>query len=309
MSRRLPPLNGLRAFEAAARLMSFTGAARELSVTQAAISLQIKALEVRLGTRLFERGNRHLELSGAGQTLFPSVRQAFDTIAEAVAQLRPVSGPTSINVSTIDSFASWLLPRLRDFRKVHPAIEVRISVGQRPIDFRREDVDLAVRYGSGSWKNLESELLMNEELFPACSPSLLETGPPIERPEDLLEHTLLHDEMDEEWHMWFRAAGVPDALASKGPRFQTPSLVIQAAIAGEGIALAHSVLAAADIAAGRLVRLFTISLPAQSAFHVVYPNANAERPGIREFRDWLMAEAAQDRLLRGTPTRTGADAA
>jgi LysR family glycine cleavage system transcriptional activator len=308
MSRRLPPLNGLRAFEATARLMSFTGAARELSVTQAAISLQIKALEVRLGTRLFER-NRQLELSAAGQALFPSVRLAFDTIAEAVGQLRTASGPASINVSTIDSFASWLLPRLRRFRKAHPTIEVRITVGQRPIDFRREDVDLAVRYGNGTWKNLESVLLMNEELFPACSPSLLETGPAIERPEDLLGHNLLHDEMDEEWHMWFRAAGVPDAKANKGPRFQTPSLVIQAAIAGEGIALAHSVLAAEDIAAGRLVRLFTVSLPAQSAYYVVYPGANAERPGIAEFRDWLKAEAAQDQLVRGGPPSTDVHAA
>ncbi|OFW47873.1 MAG: transcriptional regulator [Acidobacteria bacterium RIFCSPLOWO2_12_FULL_67_14b] len=322
MAQRLPPLNALRAFESAARHLSFTRAAAELNVTQAAISHQVRALEARLGVTLFWRQNRTLRLTEAGQALAPAAGEAFQRIADAVARLGGSRSSGALTVSVLDSFAAnWLVPRLKRFRARAPEVELHLTTSDHLVDFTRDDVDLAVRYGGGRWPGLAAERLMTEELFPVCSPALLEAGPPLERPDDLGRHTLLHDEMREDWRMWLLAAGVRGGDPARGPSYTRSSLVIQAAISGEGVALGRSVLVADALAEGRLVRPFTVSLPAEYAYYVVVPPAALERPKVRAFRDWIVAEAAGEgtsadtatagRLQRGggpmptSPTRAG----
>ena len=295
MARRLPSLNALRAFEAAARHLSFTRAAAELNVTQAAVSQQVKALEDRLGLSLFRRLNRALRLTDAGQSLFAAANQALDIVAAAVSRLSRLEGAGALTVSTLDSIAvTWLVPRLSRFRELHPDIDVRITTTDRLVDFDRDDVDMAIRYGRGTWPGHSVVRLMSEELFPVCSPALLAKGPPLETPADLRHHTLLHDSMREDWRMWLMAAGVGGVVdATHGPAFQRSNLVIQAAVVGLGVALARSALVADELASGRLVKPFDISLPAEFAYYVVCPEDCAERPKIKAFRNWLLAEAAK----------------
>ena len=293
MSRRLPSLNGLKAFEAAARHLSFTRAAGELNVTQAAVSHQVKALEESLDVALFRRLNRALLLTDEGQALLPPVSEALDRMALAVDGLARREETGSLTVSTLDSFAAgWLVRRLRRFRELYPDIDVRITTANHLVDFTRGDVDIAVRYGRGQWPGLDSVRLMTEEVFPVCSPELLGDGPPLDKPQDLRHHTLLHEEMREDWRMWMLAAGVDDVNPTRGPWFTQANLVMQAAMAGEGVALGRSVLVADELAAGRLVKPFDVSLPAEYAYYVVSPEAAAGRPKVRAFRDWLLAEAA-----------------
>ena len=201
-----------------------------------------------------------------------------------------------LTVSTLHSFAAnWLVPRLKRFRDLRPDVDVRITTTDHVVDFGREDVDVAIRYGRGNWPGLEVVRLMTEELFPVCSPALLEGGPPLKRPEDLGHHTLLHDEMREDWRMWLMAAGARRIDPARGPGFGHSNLVIQAAVAGEGVALGRSVLVADALAAGRLVKPFDISLPAEFAYYVVSPKATANRPKVKAFRDWVVAEVGGER--------------
>ncbi len=302
MSRRLPPLNALRAFEAAARHLSFTRAAAELNVTQAAISHQVKALEERLGVRLFRRLNRALLLSEEGQAYLPPVRDALDTIAAATERLvaHDVSGTLNISVSPSVA-AMWLVPRLAGFRKAHPEIDVRISADDRLTDFARDDVDLVIRYGRGHYPGLASMLLMTEDVFPVCSPAILDGPPALRRPADLGGHTLLHDdpigvadaEALADWRMWLLAAGVEGIDSERGPRFSHSNLLLQAAIDGQGVALGRTPLVANEIAGGRLVKPFELSLPASFAYYIVCPEAAAERPKVAAFREWLIEEAGE----------------
>lgn len=295
MSRRLPPLNAMRAFEAAARQLSFTRAADELNVTQAAISHQVKALEEWLGVKLFRRLNRALLLTDAGQAYLPPLREAFDRLAGATERLRADDSRGVLTITTLPSIAArWLVPRLGRFRVAHPDIDLRIDASQHLTDFAREGVDVALRYGRGEWDGMRAERLMTEDFFPVCSPRLLDGDPPLRRPKDLRHHTLLHDDNRDDWTAWFLAAGIAGGDPARGTGFTDSSLVLQAAAAGQGVALGRGALAAADLAAGRLVRPFDISLPASYAYYVVYPEATAERPKIVAFRDWLMAEAARD---------------
>ncbi len=293
MARRLPPLNALRAFEAAARHLSFTRAAGELNVTQAAVSHQIKGLEERLGVLLFRRLNRTLRLTDEGQVLLPAVGEALDLIAEAVERLEDRESAGVLTVSTLDSFAAtWLVPRLGRFRTRHPEIDVRITTADHPVDFAREDIHMAIRYGRGEWAGLDIVRLMNEELFPVCSPSLLGEGTPLRRPSDLCHFTLLHDDLRVTWRMWLMAAGADQVDPDRGPTFNHSHLVMQAAIAGAGVALGRSVLVADELASGRLVKPFEFSLPAEYAYYVVCPEATAGRPKIQAFREWLLEAAA-----------------
>ena len=292
MTRRLPPLNGLRAFEAAARQLSFTRAADELGVTQAAVSHQVKALEARLGVQLFRRANRALLLTEEGQRYLPEVRDAFDLIAAATEKLRRHESSGQLTVSVTTSFAStWLVPRLARFRDVHPEIDVRVHADEDAVDFGRNNVDLAVRYGLGKWPHLKATKLFGETYHPVCSPALL-TGPkPLRDPADLRHHTLLHEEhMAIDWAVWLRTAGVEDVDASRGPVFNRGSMVFQAAVAGQGVALGRSPLTDDDLAAGRLVRLFEVSLPGKWAYYIVCPEGSAERPKLVAFTDWLLSE-------------------
>ena len=292
MARRLPPLNALRSFEAAARHLSFTRAAEELNVTQAAISHQVKGLEERLGVVLFRRLNRSLLLTDAGQSYLPEVRDAFDRIAEATWRITAHDSVGVLTVSVLPSFAAkWLVQRLGRFREAHPDIDVHVAPSDDLVDFARENVDLAIRYGQGEWPGLRADRLMTEEVFAVCSPNLLQGPHPLRAPADLRHHTLLHDDLRIDWRMWLMAAGVDGVDSRRGPGFTDSSMVIQAAVEGQGVALGRSALAAADLAAGRLVKPFDISLPAAVAYYVVCPEATAGRPKIVAFREWVIAEA------------------
>lgn len=302
MNRRLPPLNGLRAFEAAARHLSFSKAADELHVTPAAISHQIKALEGYLGVPLFRRLNKGLLLSEAGQAALPNLREGFDQIARAVDAVRAWDVRRPLTVSTAPSFgAKWLVPRLAGFRQAHPGIEVRVDASPELVDFAREDVDLAIRYGSGDYPGLITERLLVEEVFPVCSPRLREGPEPLCTPADLRHHTLLHvdwvqqPEMWPDWSMWLRAAGVEEVDPTRGPRFSMSTMAAQAAIEGHGVALGSSVLLRDDLQAGRLIKPFELGFPVDFAYYLVYPEPNAERPKVIAFRQWLLAQVGSER--------------
>ena len=294
----LPPLSALRAFEAAARLQSFSKAAEELNVTPAAISHQIAALEADLGVSLFTRRNRAVEPTASARVLLPGLSEAFAGIQTSVRRLRSHNDTGTLTVTASPSFAGkWLVQRLYRFQAQHPEIDVRISATDTIVDLTRGDFDVAIRYGTGRYPGLVVELLLKNEVFPACSPALLRDGPPLETPADLRDHALLHDQaVDRDplvptWSMWLKAAGVDDALAAHGMSFSSNVLALEAAIAGHGVTLAYSTTAAADIAAGRLMRLFSLSLPDLFAYYLVTAPGALERPKVRAFRDWLRREA------------------
>jgi LysR family glycine cleavage system transcriptional activator len=294
----LPPLSALRAFEAAARLQSFSKAAEELSVTPAAISHQIHALEEDLGVSLFNRRNRAVELTASARVLLPGLSEAFTGIQSSVRRLRAHNDTGTLNVTASPSFAGkWMVQRLHRFQAEYPDIDVRISATDTMVDLTRGDFDIAIRYGAGRYPGLVVELLMKNEVFPACSPALLRDGPPLETPADLRNHLLIHDQQVDRdplaptWSMWLKAAGVDDAPAAHGLSFSTNVLALEAAIAGHGVTLAYSTTAAADIAAGRLVPLFSLSLPDLFAYYIVTAPGALERPKVKTFRDWLRREA------------------
>ena len=306
MARRLPPLGALRAFEAAARHLSFTKAGEELHVTQAAVSHQVKALEEWLGLRLFRRRGRQVFLSEAGQAYLADVREAFDQLAAATGRLWQREASGVLTVTTLASLAaSWLVPRLGQFRTLHPEIDVRISATDDLIDFGRDDVDLAIRYGTGDWPGLEVVLLMNEDVFPVCSPALLDGPVPLREPADLQHHTLLHDDLQLNWKAWLDAAGVKDIDPERGPGFNLSALVVDAAVAGQGVALARSALVGHHLRAGRLVRPFDVKLPANYAYYIAYPPASRDLPKVRAFTDWLLAVAQEDGM-DAAPSATAA---
>ena len=295
--RRLPPLNALRTFEAAARHLSCPRAAEELHVTQAAVSHQVRALEDHLGVRLFRRRGRALSLNEAGEALLPGLQDAFDRIEDSAKRVRPGHDERVLTVTVQPSFAgAWLISRLPRFAERHPDIDVKLSATHDLVDLMREDVDVGVRFGPGSWPgDLRVDRLMDEELFPVCSPALLERGPPLERPEDLRLHTLLHDDHVVDWRMWLLAAGVHDIDFTRGPVFSMTSLALQAAIEGQGVALASSFLVADDLAAGRLVVPFDLSVsdPLDFAYHIVVSKRTADLPKVTAFKDWLLGEIAR----------------
>jgi LysR family transcriptional regulator, glycine cleavage system transcriptional activator len=291
----LPSLNGLRAFEAAARHLSFTLAAAELNVTQTAISHQIRRLEEQLGIRLFERRNRGLALTREAQGYLPSVRAAFEDLRQATARLQRPGRDELLVVSTTASLAAkWLVSRMAAFQDAHPGIEVRITTSPHLVDFRREQVDMAVRYGRGNWAGLRAHWLMAEDIFPVCSPALLHAERPLRRPEDLAHHTLLHATVSrEDWQLWLTAAGLPTALATRrGLSFDQSFMAIQAAMDGLGVALGRTPFVETDIAAGRLVVPFDVVLPADAGFYIVAPEDTADTAKIALFREWLIGSVA-----------------
>ena len=295
----LPSLNGLRAFEAAARHLSFTRAATELNVTQTAISHQIRRLEEQLGTRLFVRRNRALLLTREAQDYLPSVRSAFEDLRRATARLQRPDRDEVLTVSTTASLAAkWLVTRVAAFQDAHPGIEVRITTSAHLVDFRREEVDMAVRYGRGIWPGLRAQWLMAEDIFPVCSPALLTAARPLRRPEDLAHHTLLHATVSrEDWQLWLTAAGMPVSIAARrGLSFDQSFMAIQAAMDGLGVALGRNRYVEADIAAGRLVVPFDVVLPADAGFYVVAPEETADVPKIVRFRDWLLGSVTPGAL-------------
>jgi len=295
----LPSLNGLRAFEASARLMSFTHAAAELNVTQTAISHQIRRLEEQLGTKLFIRRNRALALTREAEEYLPSVRAAFEDLRRATARLLRTEHEGRLTVSTTASLATkWLVSRVAAFQDANPGLEVRITTSDRLVDFRREEVDIAVRYGRGQWPGLRAHWLMAERLFPVCAPALLNGAEPLRKPEDLAHHTLLHTSVSrDDWRLWLTAAGLPHAIAARrGLTFDQGFMAIEAAVEGLGVALGRGNLVEADIAAGRLVAPFDTELPQHAGYYVVAPEATADAARIALFRDWLIASATPGAL-------------
>jgi len=302
MTRRLPPLNALRAFEAAARHLSFKKAAEELHITPAAISQQVRGLEDHVGRPLFRRITRGLVLTEAGAAAAPLLTEGLDRLADGAARMRDVPQSRILTVSVAPSLAAkWLVPRMERFRETYPEFDVRLDATNALSSFRGDGVDVALRFGGGSYPGLHAERLIAETAFPVCSPDLLEHGPPLAVPGDLAAHTLLHIQwaMDSEtapnWQMWLRAAGIDTVDPSRGPRFSHDSMAVQAAIEGHGVALAVSTLVADDLAAGRLVRPFPPTINEDTAFgyHLVYPHDNATDPRVRAFHDWISAEIGQ----------------
>lgn len=293
MARRLPPLHTLRAFESAARNLSFTGAAEELHVTQSAVSQQIRQLEAQLGVPLFRRLTRGLSLTDEGRLLFPVVRDAFDRLGAAFDLLRGGEMPQVLVVSVLSSFASkWLVPRLGRFRRHHPNVEISLFPSPDVPDFARADVDVAIDWGDGNLPGLHVTKFLEEEIFPVCCPALRDGSPPLRAPADLRHHTLLRSPTHDYWRLWLDAAGLRDLPIGRGPVFDDSSMAIEAAVEGLGVGLARGALAADDLAAGRLVKPFKLSLPSPLAYYLVCPPATAERPKIAAFRAWLLAEAA-----------------
>lgn len=293
MPRRLPPLNALKAFEAAARSESFTRAAEELNVTQGAVSHQVKALEDTLGIRLFNRERQRLTMTEAGRDYLAVVRDALDRIAAGTDRLQRQSSRT-LTVSTSPDFAAkWLVHRLGRFAESHPDIDLRVSAAADHVDFAREDVDVAVRHGDGKWPGLDAMRLCSEQLFPVCSPKLIAGRNRIARASDLLKFPLLRLNDWETWTRWFEAAGVDDPVPH-GPTLNRASMLIDAAADGQGIALARTTLAAWDLINGRLARPIDVSLRLSNTYWIVCPKVNATLPKIASFRKWLLAEAAED---------------
>jgi LysR family transcriptional regulator, glycine cleavage system transcriptional activator len=294
MLRRLPPLNALKAFEAAARSESFTRAAEELNVTQGAVSQQVKALEATLGIKLFNRERQRLVITEAGREYLAVIRDALDRIAvgtERVVQ-RQISGVLTISTSP-DFAAKWLVCRLGRFAESHPEIDLRISATAHHIDFVREDVDLAVRHGDGRWPGLDAIRLCSERLFPVCSPEFVSGRNRVVTARDLLKYPLLRLDGWNTWTRWFEAAGITDPVA-RGPILGNASMLIDAAVGGQGIALARTALAAWDIINGRLIRPIDVSLRMSNTYWIVSPKVTSSIPKVAMFRKWLLAEAAED---------------
>lgn len=296
----LPPLNAIRAFEATARHMSFVRAAEELNVTPSALSFQVRALETFLGVPVFRRLNRAIELTETGARLYPGVRDGFALLRESFEQLVPATPDHILVVSTGPAFAAkWLSPRVFRFVDAWPEIELRISANLKLVDFAAEDVDVAVRFGAGDYPGLQAQRLFPDFSTPLASPAFLAAHPELAELAGLQLVPLLHDDALAEiwpnvptWQTFFRQLGLDEALARRGLRFNHSDHALDAAIEGGGVVLGRNVLAAGDVRTGRLVRLFPdIRLDTRLGFHLVCRSADAERPKIRAFREWILAEA------------------
>ena len=301
MPRRMYPLNALRAFEASARHLSFVKASEELSVTPAAVSHQVKRLEEYLGLPLFRRLRRGLLLTESGQSLLSELREVFLGLDKAMERVIDSGSRGTITLSVAPSFAvMWLIPRLQKFYTLHPDIDVRISTSLGLVDFQRDDFDAAIRLGTGQWFGLEAIKLFDESVTPMCSPRLLEGPDALKRPDDLRKHVLLHNHsMDYDpdaptWETWLEAAGASGVDASRGTHFSLPDHGLQASIDGAGVVLGWRSLAAKDVAAGRVVEPFDLTLSLGSSFYLVYPEAHSLRLNITALRDWLMQEVREN---------------
>ena len=302
MARKLPPLSSLPCFEAAARLLNFSKAADELNVTPGAISRAIKHLEDQLNVLLFERKTRSVRLTDVGEPYAQAVRDALEQLAAATALATARRSESTLTVSTSDGFAGrWLVPRLYRFHRAHGGVDVRVSTTGKLTNFRGDGIDIAIRYGSGNYPGLTSEFLTDEEVFPVCSPKLLKGAHPLRKPEDLRHHTLIRDTYPIDWAAWLSSAKVKGVNPHKGLTFDSYTFAVEAAVQGEGVVLGRTMLVAADLAVGRLVRPFKHALNAVSSFYVVYPPEAIRQRKVRIFRDWLFSEIDQQRNLTQFP--------
>jgi LysR family transcriptional regulator, glycine cleavage system transcriptional activator len=304
MPRRLPPLNALRSFEAAARYESFTRAAEELHVTQSAVSQQVKALEAQLGVKLFNRERQRLKITPAGRDYLVEIREALDHVGAATERLIQRQNAGVLTVSTSQDFAAkWLVHRLARFAAAHPGIDLRVSATMHAVDFAREDVDVAVRHGDGNWPALDATRLCAEQIFAVCSPKLLAGRDRLRRPADVLKWPLLRlEDQSKAWERWFALAGVAAPERLPGPVLNRASMLIDAAIDGQGVALARTTLAAWDLISRRIVRPFDLSWRPAGTYWIMSPRATAKVEKIGRFRAWLLGEAADDvRRLKNLP--------
>jgi LysR family glycine cleavage system transcriptional activator len=295
MAEQLPPLRAIRYFEAAARHLSITKAAQELRVTHCAISHQIKGLEEWLGMPLLSRQKRRIALTDAGQAYMPyvrSLREALDRLVSGTRQLRDLGGIRMLTVSVMPSFAAkWLVPRLGFFHAAHPEIDLRIFATERLVDFDREDIDIAIRYGSGNWSGLRADLVVAERFVPVCSPHLLRARKSLSKPGDLVHHTLLYDMgWPDIWPRWFEASGLQLSERQRKLSFSFSDLMLQAALDGIGVGLAQVALARDDLAARRLVKPFDTELPGSNGYFVVSPSTRPDSLAVAAFRKWLFVE-------------------
>ncbi|XXF75009.1 transcriptional regulator GcvA [Myxococcaceae bacterium GXIMD 01537] len=296
-------LNALRAFEASARHESFSAAAAELHVTPAAVGQLVRSLEEALGTPLFHRGTsgrKRLVLTEAAQRALPDIRAGFDRLSVGVARLKEGSSAGVLTVTVSPAFAAkWLLPRLERFQAAWPELDVRLDATTELLDFAARGVDIGVRYGVGGWPGLAAEKLLDEEVYPVCSPALLRQSRRLRRPSDLGDLRLIHDRSVDAragfatWDAWLEKAGAKGVETKRGLRINNSAAVLQAAIDGQGVALARSIMAHDDLAAGRLVRLFPeVEFPSVLAYYVVYRPECATLPKLVAFREWLVREAS-----------------
>jgi LysR family glycine cleavage system transcriptional activator len=305
MRRDLPPFTSIRSFEAAARRLSFKAAAEELNVTQSAISHQVKALEEYLEVRLFLRGTREILLTREGLAYLGEVSLLLDQLAAATDHVRDQDAAAPLFVTSTPAFATrWLVPRIAAFRAAHPRIELHIATSLEPPDFAGDHVDVAIRFGQEKLPGLLIVPFFSTRRFPVASPRLLNGRRNLRSPDDLGHFTLLHDEVGDDWQDWLRCAGLPDFDPTMGPRFEHCELVLRAAEEAQGVALAYGALVEADLAAGRLIRLFEIDLPARVIYSIVSPKTWSNRPKIAAFRNWLLKEAAAWKEPRAMPRRS-----
>ena len=301
---RLPPLNALKAFEVAGRHMSFSRAAEELHVTPAAISHQIKALETDLGVKLFRRLNRSLQLTEAGQACLPGLRSAFETMASAVGQVRDKEDWNVLTISAPPAFgARWLVPRIVDFRTANPQIQVRIDPAIRSMDPVRDSVDVAIEFSQGHYSGRSvqrsAQRLFGQDVFPVCSPELLDGKNPLTTPDDLRGHTLIHFDapMDDpgwpNWETWLRANNVDRLDPNKGPHFTSPNFTTQALLAGHGVALMAELVVESELATGTLVKPFDISYPGDLSYWALATSVDSEDDPVTLFWNWLTREASR----------------
>jgi LysR family transcriptional regulator, glycine cleavage system transcriptional activator len=304
--RRLPSLNALRAFEVAARSENFTRAAEELGVSQVAVSQQVKALETALGLKLFARDGKRLVITDAGKQYVAVVRDALERIAVGTNRLLQKGPARILTVSASPDFgAKWLVHRLGRFAEAHPEIDLRVLTTTKKIDLIAEHVDLAIRHGDGHWQGLDAVALCRERLVVVCSPKFLCGRHRITQASDLLKLPLLRLDGWSTWSKWFEAASV-SASARRGPVLNQASMLIEAAVDGQGVALARTTLAAWDLLHGRLVVPIGVSLPLENTYWIVYPKLASREPTIVTVRDWLLAEAADDeRRLRAVVGKSG----
>ena len=295
MARRLPPLNSLKAFEAAARNLSFTKAAEELFVTQAAISHQIKLLEEHLSIKLFMRRNRSLLLTEEGQSYYLDIKEVFANLHDATERLLSRGAKGAVSIAMTPSFAiQWLVPRLSDFSQHNPDIDIRIKAQDHDENSLTDDVDVAIYYGKGQWNGIHADKLHTEYLIPVCSPLLLSQGEGLRSLDDLANYTLLHDTARTNWKDYIKSVGIRDVNVNQGPIFSHSSMVLQAAIHGQGIALAHSVLAQPDIDSGRLVVPFTQALVSDRGYYLVCRESQLDSQKIKVFRQWLLNKVKKE---------------
>jgi LysR family transcriptional regulator, glycine cleavage system transcriptional activator len=284
----------LQAFVAVARAGKMKQAAHELALTPGAVSQRIRLLEEKAGRRLFTRTRGGVELTAAGEAMFAALAEPFRAI-EAVDSELGASPSRRVTVTTMSSFAAaWLVPRLAMFAQLHPDIEIAVETGVRPVDLRREPIDMAIRHGLGRYPGLETIWLGAPQLIVVASPDLLGTHAPLKTPADCLAYPLLHDLNRQDWSLWFEAHGVDAPHCKKGPAFSENHLIVRAAVAGQGLALVRDIYAKDDLRSKKLVKALTVNWPVQFAYYAVATSEALQKPAVRRFRDWLIEEARRE---------------